>query len=230
MFVISVDEKRPATALHMTGETPKSWCNNASCGNVSMLKQIIVCLAESLQYKARQLGACCQSMHASSTCSCPAICHKCVTQQRGEGYHHGHLMKRGLPVEQHDISILQMPLHFVTWLQVDIAILAPVAKVEPLPILPDDKASPSLAWRWVGTILHQLLQPAAALPWTDNNRQGYVSSTCSKSIMNRTESIMNRTEGRGTYTKITELSAGFVAATLGHLEADYDAGPGLACM
>ena len=66
-------------------------------------------------------------------------------------------MQRGLSVEQHDISILQVPLHFVTWLQVDITILAPVAQVKALPVLPDDEASPGLAWRRVGTILSQLL-------------------------------------------------------------------------
>ena len=114
-------------------------------------------------------------MQASSACKCPAIQHKCVAQQRAEGYHHGHLVKRGLPIEQHDISILQMPLHFVTWLQVDVTILAPVAQVKALPILPDDEAGPSLAWRRVGTILHQLLQPAAALPWTDTKRQASFS-------------------------------------------------------
>ena len=85
----------------------------------------------------------------------------CTGQQRAGGYHHGHLVKGGLPVEQHNIAILQVSLHFVSRLQVDIAILAPVAQVQTLPILPDDEASPSLAWRRVGAIFHQLLQPAA---------------------------------------------------------------------
>lgn len=72
-------------------------------------------------------------------------------------------MQRGLPVKEHNVAILQVTLHFVAWLQVDIAVLAPVAQVKALPVLPDDKASPSLARRWVGTVLHQLLQPAEAV-------------------------------------------------------------------
>lgn len=81
---------------------------------------------------------------------------------RGD-YHHGHLVQRGLPIKQHNIAILQVTLHFVAWLQVDIAVLAPVAQVKALPVLPDDEASTSLAGRWVGTILYQLLQPAEAV-------------------------------------------------------------------
>ena len=190
------NDKTLATAWHMTGRTLKSWRNKAprekvfqaqaecrSCNAKAMQR---TCSAKQGKARQRQGKAmqrqckagttwgvhrdCCQSMHASSACNCLAVQHKCVAQQRAEGYHHGHLVKRGLPVEQHDISILQMPLHLVTWLQVDVAILAPVAQVKALPILPDDEASPSLARRRVGTILHQLLQPAAALPWTDNRR------------------------------------------------------------
>ena len=88
-------------------------------------------------------------------------------KQRAGDYHHGHLVKGGLPIEQHNISILQVSLHFVSWLQVDIAVLAPVAQVQTLPIFADDEAGPSLAWRRVGTILHQLLQPAALTSWPE---------------------------------------------------------------
>lgn len=71
-------------------------------------------------------------------------------------------MQRRLPVEEHNISILQVALDFVAWLQVDVAVLAPVAQVKALPVLPDDEASTSLARRWVRAILYQLLQPAEA--------------------------------------------------------------------
>ena len=69
-------------------------------------------------------------------------------------------MQRWLPIKKHNIAVLQVALHFVAWLQMDIAVLAPVAQVEALPVLPDDEASTSLARRWVGAVLYQLLQPA----------------------------------------------------------------------
>lgn len=75
-------------------------------------------------------------------------------------YHHGHLVKGRLSVEEDNIPILQVPLNLVAWLQVHITVLSPVAKVKALPILSDDEASASLAWGWMRTILYQLLQPA----------------------------------------------------------------------
>ena len=69
-------------------------------------------------------------------------------------------MEGWLPIEQHHISILQVALHLVAWLQMDVTVLAPVPQVHTLPILSDDETCSGLPWRGMRAILHKLLQPA----------------------------------------------------------------------
>ena len=92
---------------------------------------------------------------------------RAVVMQVAEGsyrcaYHHRHLVKGWLSVEQHDIPILQVTLHLVAGLQVDITVFASVPQVKALTILSNDEASPSQAWRRMWTVLYQLFQPETA--------------------------------------------------------------------
>jgi len=87
-----------------------------------------------------------------------------VQAERGERQnphfvaHHGHLVQRGLPVEQHQVPCLQVPLNCVANLQYPVGCVGEEVEVAPRAIVPDDELCTSLAGRRVGPVVDKLLQ------------------------------------------------------------------------
>ena len=71
--------------------------------------------------------------------------------------HHAHLVQGGLTVEDYYVVIDDVPLHTIPKLQVEVADLWVVAKVDAISIVSDDVLG---SWIMVSTIVHQLLHPA----------------------------------------------------------------------
>ena len=70
--------------------------------------------------------------------------------------HHAHLVQGGLAVEDDNVVVDDVPLHAVPKLQVEVADLWVVAKVDTVSIVSDDVLGSRVV---VGTIVHQLLHP-----------------------------------------------------------------------
>mmetsp|Transcript_14393 Transcript_14393/g.39001 ORF Transcript_14393/g.39001 Transcript_14393/m.39001 type:complete len:244 (-) Transcript_14393:836-1567(-) len=72
--------------------------------------------------------------------------------------HHTHFVQRGLTVEEHQVSVMQVALHLVSKLQPLVLPSLHELQVDAAPILTDDELCACFAWGRVGTIVHQRLQ------------------------------------------------------------------------
>ena len=78
----------------------------------------------------------------------------------GKGhYHHGHLVKRRLAIEQNDIAILQMTLNFVAKVEDAVCWALQVSQIQALAVFTNDKLGTNLAGGWVRSNLNQLIHP-----------------------------------------------------------------------
>eukprot|EP00958_Prasinococcus_capsulatus_P026051 scaffold4543_cov350-Prasinococcus_capsulatus_cf.AAC.1 len=89
--------------------------------------------------------------------------------------HDGHLVQRGLPVEEHEVAVLQVALHLEAVLEAAVAgALVQVAQVEAHAVLADDEAGAHLPVGGVRAHRHELLQ-ALDVVGGDRLRHGQVA-------------------------------------------------------
>uniref|UniRef100_A0A0A9E4A9 Similar to NRPB1 (RNA POLYMERASE II LARGE SUBUNIT) n=1 Tax=Arundo donax TaxID=35708 RepID=A0A0A9E4A9_ARUDO len=81
--------------------------------------------------------------------------------------HDGHFVKTRLPIEENKISIIEVPLHLVTKLQMLITAFLHISKIKPLTIFSDNIPCTCLPRGRMRPIFHKFFQPLNVI-WGDS--------------------------------------------------------------